>query len=106
MARSTMKYPYPGKLLVLHGLQRLPLRPLDVCQVVLVILGTGDHGLREGGYGGNLTQADDDLNGLAARGDVAQPDAAHHYPDARLDEVGAQPARLVDLAQGLQAQKN
>jgi len=70
-----------------------------------VVLGPGDHGLREGGYGGDLAQPDDDLHGLAARRHVAQPDAAHHHADAGLDEVWAQPRRIVDLAQRLKAKE-
>jgi hypothetical protein len=57
--------------------------------------------LGESGNRGYLAKSDDDLYRLAAGGHLAQPDAAHHHADARLDEVRAQPARLVYLAQGL-----
>jgi hypothetical protein len=61
--------------------------------------------LGESGNGGYLAKSDDDLDRFAAGGHLAQPDAAHHHPDARLDEVRAQPARLVYLAQGLEERK-
>ncbi len=61
--------------------------------------------LSESGYGGYFAQSDDDLNRLAAGGHLTQPDAAHHHADARLDEVRAQPARLVYLAQRLDERK-
>jgi hypothetical protein len=61
--------------------------------------------LGEGGNGGYLAKSDDDLDRFAAGGHLPQPDAAHHHADARLDEVRAQPARLVYLAQGLDKKK-
>ena len=70
-----------------------------------MVLGPGDHGLGEGGYAGYLAQPHDDLDSLASRRHVAQPDAAHHHADARLDKVRAQPARVVNFAQGLETKK-
>ncbi len=40
---------YLGELLVLHGLQRFSLRPLNIVQIILMVLRTGDHGLEESG---------------------------------------------------------
>ena len=54
---------------------------------------------------GHLAQPHDDLDGLPAGRHVAQPNAAHHHPDAGLDEVGAQPASIVNFAQGLDNKK-
>ncbi len=70
-------------------------------RLFLMVLRPRDHGLGESGNGWYLAKSDDNLNCLAAGGHLAQLDAAHHHPDARLDEVRAQPARLVYLAQGL-----
>jgi hypothetical protein len=93
------------KLFRLHGLQRLPLCPLNIRQIVLMVLGPGDHGLGEGGDAGYLPQLEDDLDGLAARRHVAEADAAHHHADAGLDKVGGQPAGIVYLSQGLDKNK-
>jgi hypothetical protein len=40
-------YRYLGELLVLHGLQRFSLCPLNIIQIILMVLRPGDHGLEE-----------------------------------------------------------